>query len=420
MTNLTKLDRYIIQEKCGSGGMATVYRAVDPDLDQAVAIKVLPTTFNERDDMPRRFKREARTLAVLQHPAIVPILNFGEVDSHLYFVMPYLSGGSLRERLNDGPLPLADVVAVVDRIASALEAAHQKQIIHRDVKPHNILFDAHGEAFLADFGVARLLDRDDAEQTVTLIGTPEFMSPEQVLEGDLSPQTDIYQLGVVIFQMLTGWLPFEGAAHHVMSQHLHAPLPSAVALNPQLPPATDAILQRALAKDPAERFDSAVSLHKALLELLVPSSEPLTIAPAVGVVVDVPVRQRPFLTKTSLALSALALVGVMGISLPQLLPMTMETSATEATVPVIAEPEPTAVPSPTEAAEDNASQPATAAQTEADGQTAVANAPANNQNNTAQTTAAPPPPDGPRQGNRPPRQGSGNGNNGNPPPPPAP
>ena len=296
MTQLTKLDRYLIQEKCGSGGMATVYRAIDPDLEQEVAIKVLPTTFNKRDDLPKRFKREARTLAVLQHPAIVPILNFGEVDAHLYFVMPYLSGGSLKQRLGDGPIPLAEVVAIVGRIASGLAAAHQKQIIHRDVKPHNILFDAHGEAFLADFGVARLLDRDEAEQTVTLIGTPEFMSPEQVLEGDLSPQTDIYQLGVVIFQMLTGWLPFEGAAHHVMSQHLHAPLPSAVLLNPQLPPATDAILQRALAKNPTERFASATALHDALTELLVPPVAPQLLQPAdVAVVEDGPDGKRPFL-----------------------------------------------------------------------------------------------------------------------------
>ena len=416
MKNLTKIDRYIIKEKCGSGGMSTVYLATDPELEMDVAIKILAGGDLERNDLKERFRQEAQVLALLQHPAIVPILNFGEIDNNLYFVMPYLPGGSLRERLNDGPLSLEETIEIVQRVASALEAAHEKRIIHRDVKPHNILFDEHGQAFLADFGVARLMDQDEAEQTVTLIGTPEFMSPEQVLEGSLTPRTDSYQLGVVIFQMLTGWLPFEGSAHHVMTQHLHTPVPSVLVHNPTLPAACDAVIQKAMAKEPHDRFPTAVSLSLALAQILTVEPDHIVINVASSDDFET-VAKRPFFSKASLLLSVAGIVMLFGLMLPQVVDFgsaddgqIANDNAPSAFVPadeVPGEAAPievvplnAAVPVTEEVSPADIEQPLVEENNNEEGQdeTAVAN------NTSAPENTNPPPP--------PPPNNNGNGNNG--------
>ena len=261
------IGKYKIEREIGLGGMSNVYLGLAPEGKQ-VAIKLLRDHLRQDTQARIRFEREIELVRQLGHPAIVPIIDFGEADGRMFVVMPYMPGGSLRKRLESGPLSLTEVVSILKPIASALDTAHKKQIIHRDIKPHNMLLCANKGGFLSDFGVARLVGPDGPEHTVTLIGTPEFLAPEQALEGELTPQTDIYQLGVSIFYLLTGRLPYEGPAYHVVSQHLTEPIPSVCALNPSLPCDVDRIIGRAMAKLPAERYRSASAVVVALEDAL--------------------------------------------------------------------------------------------------------------------------------------------------------
>lgn len=270
MTKMTQIDRYEVLSECGSGGMSKVYHAYDPDLDKEVAVKLIRATISDDPQYQDRFRQECRLLANLDHPAIVPILNVGQYADRPYFVMPFMTGGSLKQRLLSAPIALDDALSIVERIAAALDVAHAQGIVHRDIKPHNILFDADDVAYLADFGIARLLDSEKTLHTMTMIGTPEYMAPEQVLEGSLSQQTDIYQLGVVLFQMLSGSRPFEGAAHHVMTQHLHAEVPAVSELNAKVPPTVDQVITKAMAKESHDRFATASEFASALKVAVTP------------------------------------------------------------------------------------------------------------------------------------------------------
>ena len=176
MSNQEKIGRYEIERELGRGGMAVVYLAHDPLIGRQVAIKVLPRQFTFDPQFIRRFRQEARLIATLEHPAIVPIYDFGEDDDQPYLVMRFMTGGSLRQRMGQGPLPVAEIERILARLAPALDKAHQARIIHRDLKPDNILFDGDNLPYLADFGIARLAE---ATQTMTIIGTPAYMSPEQ-------------------------------------------------------------------------------------------------------------------------------------------------------------------------------------------------------------------------------------------------
>ena len=270
-----KIDRYILQDRLGQGGTAMVYLGQDTHLNnRTVAVKLLRDRLLEDQDARDRFLREAELVADLKHPSILPIWDYGELDNYLYIVMPYMPNGSLRDKLVDGPINFTEALDLLRQVASALDAAHENQIVHRDVKPHNVLLGEYGRAYLCDFGVARLLDQDKPEQTVTLIGTPEYMAPEQVLEGGISSQTDIYQFGVLAFQVLTGQRPFEGAVHNVMTQHLHNAVPSAEALNPDLPAGTDGVLAHCMAKKAEDRYSTAAEFIHAL-DALQFESQPL-------------------------------------------------------------------------------------------------------------------------------------------------
>ncbi len=259
-----QIGRYILQGQAGRGGMSLVYRAFDPEVRREVAIKILPRMLSDDETTRARFTREARVIAGLEHPAIVPIYDFGTYQDQLYLVMRFMTGGSLAERIQRGPLPLPEAVRIIRRLASALDEAHAQGIIHRDLKTANILFDHRGEAFLSDFGIAKLLEATTA-LTTNVIGTPAYMSPEQAQDRPLDSRSDVYSLGVILFEMLTGRLPFNAnTAVGLLYQHVHQPVPDMAALRRDTPPTVQAVLARALAKDPAERYATAGEMATAL------------------------------------------------------------------------------------------------------------------------------------------------------------
>ena len=276
-----KFGRYEVIGELGRGGMATVFRARDPAVGRMVAVKVLATAFAQDPGFRARFQREARAVAALEHGAIVPLYDFGEEAGDLYLVLRYLEGGSLADRLTRGPIAPAAAVAVFRRIAAALDYAHANGIVHRDVKPANILFDlpGRGEAYLADFGVARLSEASSLA-TQAAIGSPSYMSPEQI-DGSATAASDIYSLGCTAFESLCGRPPFQAPhAIAVMLRHRNDPVPSAFAVRPELGQAADDVFARAMAKDPAARFGTASAFVTALERALAGvAPEPVVIDP---------------------------------------------------------------------------------------------------------------------------------------------
>jgi tRNA A-37 threonylcarbamoyl transferase component Bud32 len=254
-----KIARYEILREIGRGGMAAVYLAYDPNFEREVAVKMLHREARQDPALFKRFQREARAIASLEHPAIVPVYDFGEEDGRPFLVMRYLRGGSLAERIRRGPLPIGEAARVLLRIGGALDAAHAKGIIHRDLKPSNILFDESGEAFLTDFGIALLSETASSLTGNAVLGTPSYMSPEQIRgEGKVDGRTDIYALGIVLFEMLTGKTPFTAdTPMQVMMMHLAHPTPRLPEDRTVYPESVNNILVRAMAKEPEFRFQNA-------------------------------------------------------------------------------------------------------------------------------------------------------------------
>lgn len=241
--------------------MATVYLGYDPRFRRDVAIKVLPRQFTHDRTFRARFALEAQTIGALEHPAIVPVHDFGEEDGQPYLVMRYMPGGSLAERLGHGPLPLNDIVRIMDRLASALDRAHQLGIIHRDLKPGNILFDQYDDAYLADFGIAKMAEATAALTGSGLIGTPSYMSPEQVKGEDVDGRSDIYTLGVILFEMLTGQQPYEAKTPIALAfKHVHEPIPVLRTRKADLAPGLQETINQAMSKTVQERFQTAREL----------------------------------------------------------------------------------------------------------------------------------------------------------------
>ncbi len=257
------IGRYEIRGEIGRGGMATVVKGYDPQFDREVAIKILPKELLHNQMFRARFEREARVVANLEHPAIVPVYDFGEQDGQPYLVMRLMSGGSLRDRIDaQKKFSIAEIVEIFAVLAPALDYAHQQGIIHRDLKPGNILFDQHGRPYLSDFGIAKLAEAGATLTGDSTIGTPAYMSPEQVRgDPDLDGRSDLYSLGIILFEMLTGRLPFEAnSPTGQMMKHLTAPIPDVRELDENLPPDVQWVIERILAKSREERFESAQAL----------------------------------------------------------------------------------------------------------------------------------------------------------------
>lgn len=260
------LGQYKIVEKIGAGGMATVYKAYQPGLDRHVAIKVLPAQHALTPGFKERFIREAQMVAKLHHPNIMPVYDVGLAGDLSYFVMQYVPGRTLRD-LQGQPMNLPLVSTYLDQIAAALDHAHDRGVLHRDIKPDNILLDGDW-LFLADFGLAKITA---GGQTLTgtgvIIGTPMYVSPEQVKGEPVDHRADIYSLGVVLYEMVTGRVPYRSESSiGTMFQHVHEPLPSPRLHNPALPIGVEQVLIKALAKEPAERFFRAGDLARAFRE----------------------------------------------------------------------------------------------------------------------------------------------------------
>jgi serine/threonine-protein kinase len=261
----TKIGRYDIKAELGRGGMATVYRAYDPSFEREVAIKVLPPELTHDPQFRDRFRREIKTIASLEHPAIVPVYDVGEEDGVPYFVMRYMPGGSLTQWIEKGKFSMEDAARIIERLSSALAYAHKNGLIHRDLKPDNILFDNNGDPFISDFGVAKITDSATNMTGSGIIGTPAYMSPEQAQGEHVDNRTDIYGLGVIIFQMLSGEQPYEATTPMgVAVKHITDPVPEILKVNPGLPQQADTIIKTAMAKDPSLRYQTATELAHAL------------------------------------------------------------------------------------------------------------------------------------------------------------
>jgi eukaryotic-like serine/threonine-protein kinase len=260
-----RLGAYEVGESVGKGGMGEVYKGFQPALNRAVAIKVLPHHLAKQAEFRARFEREARTVSALKHPHIVNVFDFGHIDGTYYMVMDYVEGRELGHVLEGGGrLPIEVALTLLQDVAAALDYAHEQGLVHRDVKPSNILLrtttrpGVPWQAVLTDFGVARVVDSTTRLTGTGMIGTLDYLAPEQISTGSgVTHQADIYSLGIVAFQMLTGRLPFEGSAAQVLFGHLHKPAPAARAIVASLPAAASDAISRALMKQPDQRFKSA-------------------------------------------------------------------------------------------------------------------------------------------------------------------
>ncbi|NIS82256.1 MAG: protein kinase [Anaerolineales bacterium] len=268
---------YEILEQVGRGGMSSVYRARDKANGHDVALKVLAPQLAMDGTFRERFKREAKVLSELKHPNIVPILDYGEENGLTFIVLPFMRVGSLNDLLQDGPLDVRECSPLIKQVASALKHAHDSGVIHRDVKPSNILMDVDEKAWLSDFGFAHVHDASLSLTGSALIGTPAYMSPEQVQGDTLSASSDQYALGMIVYQITTGYLPYEAETPMATAiRQVTEPLPRPRWLNPELPDAVEQVIKRALSKKPGDRYESVVAFHDALEEAIEVSYDPET------------------------------------------------------------------------------------------------------------------------------------------------
>jgi tRNA A-37 threonylcarbamoyl transferase component Bud32 len=308
--------RYASPRLIARGGMAEIYLAADNVLGRSVAVKVLDERFSRDDQVRRRFKREALTQAKLSgHPHIVTIFDVGEHDGRPFMVMEYLPGGTVADRIRARSVTREETLEWLEQAAFALDEAHAAGVVHRDVKPANLLLDEHGNVHVGDFGIARVVDESTFGMTAagTVLGTAGYLSPEQARGQRATAASDVYALGVVAYELLTGTRPFERrSATEEAAAHLHEPPPPASGHSAGLPRAVDDVLVRALAKHPADRYRDASDFVQALEDVLAPP-EPMAVLPATEAVQPRLVERRPRYLPAlllGLLLAALAAGGV--------------------------------------------------------------------------------------------------------------
>ncbi|MCX6079190.1 MAG: protein kinase [Chloroflexi bacterium] len=267
------IGKYRVLEALGRGGMARVYRAYHAQLDRFVAIKVLRSDLVEDKDLLARFQREARAIASLRHANIVQVFDFDTQDDCYYMVMELLEGNSLRAKLNSyrtesQRMPLPEVLAIIHDVLNGLGFAHSQGIIHRDVKPANIMLTSRGEAVITDFGIAQIVGSTQMTISGMLMGTLSYMAPEQGLQGACDQRSDLYSLGIVLYEMLTGYTPFDADTPlAILMKHLNDPLPLPRRIDPDLPQSLEQILLKVLAKNPSDRYQSAEEMAAALAQI---------------------------------------------------------------------------------------------------------------------------------------------------------
>src|SRR3954466_4411126 len=252
-------NRYRLDAEIGHGGMSTVYRAFDTVLERPVAIKLMPRDSASHSEQLERFRREARSVAQLNHPHIVTVIDAGEDEGTPYIVFEFVDGETLKERIRRcGRLAIPEAIAYAIEISRALGAAHERGIVHRDIKPQNVLIDAEGSAKVTDFGIARTLEEDGLTADGRVLGTPDYVSPEQALGHPVTRQSDIYSLGIALFEMLTGDVPFKGDNQvAVAMKHVREELPDVQVLRPEVSSSLARVVDIATAKDLGERYADA-------------------------------------------------------------------------------------------------------------------------------------------------------------------
>ncbi len=311
----TQFGRYQVIKPLGQGGMATVYQAQDPTLDRQVAIKVIHPHLAHEANFDQRFLQEAKTVAALSHPNIIQIFDLDLIDGAPFMVMECLQGGTLKDKLHQqGVLDLEMIIQLIERMTQALDVAHQQDIIHRDLKPANILFNERNEPILTDFGIAKLMTETvQLSVTGSAVGTPTYMAPEQAKGDHPTPQSDLYALGVMLYELMTGRVPFRGDSPiAVVLQHLEEQPVAPSTLQPDLSQAVEAVILKALSKSPQDRFQSAIELYESFTQAVrdkadtstastvqpprtVPQPEPRIEQPVETIELNLPLPATPFL-----------------------------------------------------------------------------------------------------------------------------
>jgi eukaryotic-like serine/threonine-protein kinase len=304
--------RYELDSKLGSGGMSTVYLGRDTTLERWVAVKILHREISDQPDQIERFRREARTVAQLSHPNVVAVIDAGEDGGHPYIVFEYVEGETLKQRIERlGRLPLDEAAAYAIEVGRGLAAAHARRMVHRDVKPQNVLIDAEGRAKVTDFGIARELESDGLTATGRVLGTTDYVSPEQAMGHNVDARSDIYSLGVVLFEMLTGRPPFSAETLvGVAMKHVNEDMPDIQVRRPEVSSALAAVVDRATVKDPSGRYPEMASMLDDLesaLEVEIARAGSST-GEATNVLRSVPARRRRIFTPRSMSFAGVAIV----------------------------------------------------------------------------------------------------------------